>query len=342
LNGPAGAFRPPWWCRNRHLQTAWGPLFRWQRVPLRRERLTTPDGDFLDLDWLEGGGARAPLLLVLHGLEGSSRSHYAAGLLAEARRRGWRGVVLHFRSCSGELNRLPRLYHSGETGDLDHVVRTLGGRHADAPLVAVGVSLGGNVLLKWLGEQGASAPPALVAGATISAPVDLTACAETLDRGFARWVYTARFMRTMRPKAIAKARAHPASGVDGRAAGRARTFREYDRAVTAPLGGFRDERDYWTRASSGPYIARIRRPVLMIAARDDPFIPAPSLADPAALPAGVRAEYPASGGHCGFLEGRWPWRLRSWAERRAIAFLGACVDGVAAGGPGGEGSQVRA
>jgi predicted alpha/beta-fold hydrolase len=281
-----------------------------------------PDGDFVDLDWLDGAAAPrdAPRLLVLHGLEGSSRSHYAVGMLALARAAGWRGVALNFRSCSGELNRLPRFYHSGDTGDLGETVRQLVAREPAAPLGAVGVSLGGNVLLKWLGELGADAPAQVIGAVGISVPFDVAACARVLDRGVRRAVYGENFLRTMRRKVAQKACLHPGF-VDVAAALRARTFAEYDRVVTAPLGGFRDELDYWTRSSSGPYLARVRRPTLLLAARDDPIVPAATLPDPRALPPDVCAEYVAHGGHAGFLEGAWPWRLASWAERRAMEFL---------------------
>ncbi len=317
-------YRPAWWCRNGHLQTVWGPLFRRDGLPLRRERLPTPDGDFVDLDWTDGPPG-APLLLVLHGLEGSARSHYVAGLLGLAVARGWRGVALNFRSCGGELNRLPRFYHSGDTGDLDEVVRRLLEREPDARLGAVGVSLGGNVLVKWLGEQGAAAPGQLAGAVGISVPFDLTASARVLDRGFQRAVYTANFMRTMRQKVLLKARAHPGF-VDEAAVRRARTFAAYDDAVTAPLHGFADAEDYWRRASSGPWLARIRRPTLLVNALDDPLVPAEALPDPATLPPHVRTEFPPRGGHAGFIEGPWPWRVRSWAERRAIEFLGSLIE----------------
>jgi hypothetical protein len=328
ISSPAGSpqaaaavdgFRPAWWCRNGHLQTVWGPLFRRSRLALRRERVATPDGDFVDLDWLDGPPS-APLLLVLHGLEGSARSHYAVGLAAEARARRWRAVVLNFRGCSGEPNRLPRLYHSGDTGDLDHVVRRLAARDPGLRIGVVGVSLGGNVLLKWLAELGAEAPAPVEAAVGISVPFDLAACARTLDRGVARLVYAANFLHTMRRKVREKARTFPGF-VDVAAAARARTFTAYDRVVTAPLHGFRDEVDYWTRASSGPHLARIRRPTLLLSALDDPLVPAASLPDPAALPAGVVAEFQPRGGHAGFIDGGWPWQARSWAERRAVAFL---------------------
>jgi predicted alpha/beta-fold hydrolase len=313
----ASRFRPAWWCRNRHLQTLWGPLARRDRVPTRRERLETPDGDFLDLDWLEGP-AGSPLVAVLHGLEGSSDSHYVSGFFRECRTRSWRAVALNFRSCSGELNRLPRFYHSGETGDLDFLVRVLIGREPDVRLGLVGVSLGGNVLLKWLGEQGDETPEAVRGGVAVSVPFDLFACARVMDRGLNRRLYTANFLRSMRRKVVEKARRYPAF-VDVPRARRARTFAEYDRVVTAPLGGFADEQDYWVRASSGPYLPRIRRPALLINARDDPFVP------PSTLPDGldskwILAEFTERGGHVGFVTGP-PWRPSFWAEARAIEFL---------------------
>jgi hypothetical protein len=324
----AGLFRPPWWCRNGHLQTIWGPLLRGGWLPFRRERLATPDGDFLDLDWLDGDGIApgAPRLLVLHGLEGSSRSHYVTGLLRTGQAAGWRGVALNFRSCSGELNRQPRFYHSGETGDLAWVVRALVARAPGVPIGAVGVSLGGNVLLKWLGEVGDAAPPEVLGAVGISVPFDLAVCARLLDRGLRRIVYTATFLKTMRSKVVEKARRYPGF-VDVAAARRARTFARYDRLVTAPLNGFRDEVDYWTRASSGPYLPRICRPTLLLAAHDDPIVPRRILPDPGALPPEVRAEFTARGGHAGFLEGPWPWRASSWAERRAVEFLTSLLRG---------------
>lgn len=316
-------FQPAWWCRNRHLQTICGPLFKRERLPLRRERVSTPDGDFLDLDWLDGPPA-APLLLVLHGLEGSARSHYVSGLLRAGRAGGWRGVALNFRSCGGELNRLPRFYHSGETGDLDEIVRRLTDREPGVRIGLVGVSLGGNVAMKWLGERGDTVPGPVVGAVGISVPFDLAACAAVLDHGLSRALYTTHFLRTLRRKVVLKARIHPRF-VDVGATRRARTFAEYDRVVTAPLNGFADEVDYWTRSSSGPYLERIRRPALLINARDDPFLPASALPDPARLPGGITVEFPDRGGHAGFLEGRWPWRVRGWAERRAVEFLAALL-----------------
>lgn len=315
-------YRSPWWLRGRHLQSLWGPLMRRPPRPaLRRERWDTPDGDFLDLDWLAAPPADpgAPCVMVLHGLEGSSESHYVAGVLALAEAAGWAGVVLHFRSCSGELNRLPRLYHSGETSDLDWVIGRLLATAPSRRLGLVGISLGGNVALKWLGERGESAPAGVAAAVAISVPYDLEACAGVLDRGLNRMLYTAHFLRTMKAKLRAKAGLY-AGRLDLPAALAARTFREYDRLVTAPIFGFADERDYWRRSSSGPFLAGIRRPTLLINAVNDPFVP------PASLPRAaverspwLEAVFPREGGHAGFLDGA---RGRaSWAERRAVAFL---------------------
>jgi predicted alpha/beta-fold hydrolase len=282
----------------------------------------------VDIDWAVGEAPPgAPLLLVLHGLEGSSQSHYAVGLMRLARARGWRALTLNFRSCSGELNRRPQFYHSGHTDDLDHVVEVLLAREPAAPLVAVGVSLGGNVLLKWLGERADEAPRALAAAVGISVPYDLVPCARELDRGLKRRVYGAAFLGTMREKVRLKAERDPgfAGLVDLDLALRARTFGEYDRAVTAPLNGFADERDYWVRASSGPWLPRIRRPTLLINALDDPIVPPDALPDRRRLPPWVTAEFQPRGGHAGFLDGPWPWRADSWAERRAVEFLDATL-----------------
>jgi len=276
-----------------------------------------PDGDFLDLDWLVGGAG--PVVLVLHGLEGSSLSHYASGLLGEIAALGWRGAVVNFRSCSGDLNRLPRLYHSGETSDLAWVIGRLAHAEPGVTLGLVGVSLGGNVALKWLGEQGEAAPAQVAGAVAISTPFDLAACAGVLDRGLQRLLYTAAFLRTM--KAKVRAKAHMYDGlVDLSAALRARTFAQYDRHVTAPIHGFTDERDYWTRSSSGPYLSRIRRPCLLINAVNDPFIPGASLPRAAVVASPwLEAAFVAEGGHAGFLEGG--AGQTSWAERQAVAFL---------------------
>jgi len=298
---PSNGYVPPWWYRGRHLQTLWGPLLRpIGRPRFRRERVDTPDGDFLDLDWCEPEPSGAPVVVVLHGLEGSSRSHYVSGLCGEAAALGLRAVVFNFRSCGGELNRTARLYHSGETSDLDAVLGRLIECEPAARVGLVGISLGGNVLLKWLGERGERAPAQVRAGAAISTPFDLAACARALDVGLCRALYTRNFLGSMKPKVRAKALLH-GGRIDLDAVRRARTFTEYDRAVTAPMFGFADERDYWARSSSRAYLPDIRRPALLINAVNDPFVPQVALpeAEIAESP-WLEAAFVPEGGHAGF------------------------------------------
>jgi len=297
-------YEAPWWLPGGHLQTILPALAPGPRVAWRRERWDTPDGDFIDLDW---AGTRGPLLALFHGLEGSTASHYARALAAGALERGWRCVVPHFRGCSGEPNRKPRAYHSGDSEELDWILRRL------EPDFAVGVSLGGNVLLKWLGEQGARAR--LRRAAAVSAPLDLAAAGRALDRGFNRQVYTRAFLSSMKRNALAKLERFPGLFSVPRVRG-ATTLYEFDDAVTAPLHGFRDADDYWARASSAPWLEHIRVPTLVLNARNDPFLPEAALqrATRKAAPA-VLLEFPRSGGHVGF-----PGR-RGWLARRVLEFL---------------------
>ncbi len=318
----ANSYRAPRWLPGGHAQTIYPVLFAPRpRVAYRRERWATPDGDFVDVDWaLRGNGGApdlkfdAPLVALFHGLEGSSRSHYALSLMHAVMDAGWRGVVVHFRGCSGEPNRLPRAYHSGDSTEIDWMVRRL----ADsAPvLYAAGVSLGANALLRWLGEHGDEATGILARAAAVSAPLDLMAAGNALDRGF-NLLYTHHFLRTMRRKAVAKLAHHP--GVYPReAVARARTLREFDNLVTAPLHGYRDTDDYWTRASSKPVLRRIAVPTLVLNARNDPFLPAAALPLPADASAAVTLEQPAEGGHVGFVSGRFPGTL-AWLPFRLLA-----------------------
>jgi uncharacterized protein len=307
-------YRAPWWLPGGHLQTIAAAAFR-PRVAFRRERWETPDGDFVDVDW--AGNPRAERLLVLfHGLEGGSGSHYARSLALEAAGRDWRLAIPHFRGCSGSLNRLPRGYHSGDSDELDWMLR----RFADIgrPLHAAGVSLGGNVLLKWLGERGRAAAAIVRRAAAISAPLDLAvlaACAAALDRGLNRRIYTRLFLLTLKAKAFAKSTLRHIV-LDERRLARASTLREYDDLVTAPLHGFRDAEDYWVRSSSAPWLDRIEVPTLLLNARNDPFLPAHALerASKKAAPC-VLLEFPRTGGHGGF-----PGRRR-WLARRVLDFL---------------------
>lgn len=280
----------------------------------RRARWDSPDGDFVDVDWVDGR-AEAPLLVLFHGLEGGSGSHYARALMHAAGRRGWRGAVAHFRGCSGEPNRLPRAYHSGDTSEAAWMLGRFREEAGGAPVLAVGVSLGGNVLLKWAGEQGEAARDVIAAAAAVSPPVDLRSCGEKLARGFNR-VYTRMFLSTMKAKGEEKAARFPGS-FDLPAMRRATTLREYDNVVTAPLHGYRDCDDYWARASSRPVLPGIRVPTLLLSARNDPFLGEECFPDRRQVSACVTLEYTRQGGHVGFVGGRFPGRL-DWLPDRII------------------------
>lgn len=291
------------------------------RPPTRRERWSTPDGDFLDLHRIDAP-AGVPRLLILHGLEGTFRSHYAAGLLHEAARRGWAADLLIFRSCGDEPNRALRLYHSGETEDLDFVVRRLIADDPARPLLIAGVSLGGNVLLKWLGEQGDDAPPQLRSAAAVSVPFDLARGSRHLDRGFSRF-YQSHFLRSLRRKALEKGTRYP-DVIRSDMVLRARTLYEFDDLVTAPVHGFRNADDYYTRSSSLAYLARIRTPALLLSARDDPFLPREVLdevREVARTNTSLHLEFVDRGGHVGFISGSLPWKPFYYAEWRVAEFL---------------------
>ena len=305
-------YRSPRWLPGGHLQTIWPALFgkRFGGAPpaYRRERWSTPDGDFVDADWL-GEDTSAPLLVLFHGLEGSSASHYAQAFAGWAREHGWRFVVPHFRGCSGELNRAPRAYHSGDFEEIGWMLQQARAAHA-GPMVAVGISLGGNALLRWAAEAGDSASALVRAVAAVCAPLDLAAGGHAIGRGFNRLTYSRMFLQTMKPKALAKLAQHP--GLFERAAVlAARTLYEFDNVFTAPLHGFRDTDDYWARASAKPHLARIRVPALALNARNDPFVPAQSLPRAGDVGAHVTLWQPAHGGHVGFPGGAFPGHLHT-------------------------------
>jgi predicted alpha/beta-fold hydrolase len=305
-------FSSPWWLPGGHLQTIVPSLMRPPRVALRRERWETPDGDFIDVDFC--GDAKSQLVLF-HGLEGCSDSHYARAVAAHAQHAGWGVAIPHFRGCSGEPNRMPRAYHSGDSDEIDWILA----RFPD-PVSAIGVSLGGNALLTWLGEQGTAARRRVHRAAAVSAPIDLGAAGKALDRGLNRLLYTRHFLATLRPKSLAKLELFPGL-YDADRISAARTFREFDNLVTAPLHGFQDTDDYWGRSSSGPYLEGIRVPTLLINARNDPFLPEHALLAAArkAAPC-VVLEFPRTGGHAGFLAGPFPGR-HSWLPQRLLEFL---------------------
>lgn len=312
-------YKPPAWLPGGHAQTIWPLAIKGALPPLTRRRWETPDGDFIDLDRLPEHPGR-PLLILFHGLEGSSRSHYARSLMAAAYAREWNGVVVHFRGCSGEPNRLPRAYHSGDAEEIDWILRKLAARFPGVPRFAVGVSLGGNALLCWLGTREESAHKLLTSAAAISAPLDLTASGKALAAGFNR-IYTEYFLRTMRRAAQLKAQRHPGK-FDVERALRARNLYEFDDAYTAPLHGFQNADDYWKRASSKPLLAHIAVPTLVLNAQNDPFLPRKSLPQKRDVSPMVTLEQPEHGGHVGFVTGRFPGRL-DWLAERVFSYFRA-------------------
>jgi len=318
-------YRAPRWLAGRgalggNLQTIWPALFsrRFHGPPpvYERERWTTPDGDFIDVDWQAGdrtGHTERPLLVVFHGLEGSSRSHYAEAFANWARRQGWRFAVPHFRGCSGELNLAPRAYHSGDFEEIGWMLGQLSARH-QGPIVAVGASLGGNALLRWAEEAGETAREVVKAVCAVSAPLDLAAGGRAISRGFNRQVYTRMFLNTMLPKAMQKAAQFPKL-LDVKQLQRVRDLHGFDNAFTAPLHGFRNTEDYWERGSAKPHLHRIRVPALVINARNDPFVPGTCLPRADEVGAFVTLWQPDMGGHVGFAHGRWPAHVLTLPEQ---------------------------
>ena len=314
------SYSAPWWLPGGHLQTIYArSLAGNYQIDYRRERWETPDGDFIDLDWCDSGAADSKLLVLFHGLEGCSRSHYALSAMAAAQRQGWRGVVPHFRGCAGEANRLARSYHSGDSDEIDWILRRLKARNPEHRIYAVGVSLGGNVLLKWLGEQGDGAAAIVERAVAVSAPVDLQAAADGLDRSWNRLLYTRHFLKTIKQKAQQKM---PTLGLqlNADALRAASTFRQFDDAYTAPVHGFKDAIDYWQRSSAKPWLKRIKIATLVLNARNDPFLPANVLPTREDVSDAVTLEYPASGGHVGFVSGSFPGDI-DWLPRRILDYL---------------------
>ncbi len=330
-------YRAPWWLPGGNLQTIWPALYA-RRVTgappqYQRERWDTPDGDFIDVDFLDPPGAQAspvggkhpqvrpeperrPLLVLFHGLEGSSRSHYAEAFADWCVRCGLAYAVPHFRGCSGELNHGPRAYHSGDFEEIDWILRRLRARHTaqgGGRLLVVGISLGGNALMRWAGEMGAAASEVADAVAAVSSPIDLAAGGHAIGRGFNRLVYTRMFLNTMKPKALAKLAQHP--GLFDRAALlAARDLHAFDQHFTAPLHGFRSTEDYWARASAKPHLPRIRIPALLVNALNDPFVPASSLPGQHEVGPAVTLWQPRHGGHVGFAQGRPPGHVQTMPE----------------------------
>lgn len=326
----ARSYRPAWWLRSPHLHSAWG-ILAWsrRRVPYRRNAIETPDGDELLVDHLDGTPG-APRLVVLHGIEASSLSPSVVGYAREARRRGWSVSALNYRSCARDLddprrvlmNRRPRMYHSGETEDLGHL---LGRLPRGGPLVAVGTSIGANILLKWLAEN--PSQDIVEAAAAISCPFDLEDVERHLRSGAAGRLYARRFLRQLKPKIQRFALAFPGAPVDLAGALGARTLLEIDDAVTAPLHGFRSATEYYAVCSSLGMLHRVRTPALCVAAEDDPLLPCGVIERARALSApALEWLVTPRGGHLGFIEGRTPFHARCWADRIVLDWLAAHVD----------------
>ncbi|MEP7157066.1 MAG: alpha/beta fold hydrolase [Betaproteobacteria bacterium] len=322
-------YRAPWWLGRggfgAHWQTVYpfvfhrppGPVYlreRWDSTPHGK-----PDGDFVDIDRV-AGPADKPMVVVFHGLEGSSQSIYSLNLMNEVARRGWRGMVPHFRGCSGEINRLPRAYHSGDAAEIDWILRRAKAEAPDQPLYVAAISLGGNATLKWLGEQGAAARDIATAAASISAPMDLRAAGDKLAQGFCR-LYTYRFLKTMKASSLEKLRRHPGIFRED-VMQRARNLREFDNEVTAPLHGYRDTDDYWTRASAKPGLINVKVPTLVLNAKNDPFLPASALPRADEVSPQVLLDFPEHGGHVGFVDGTAGKRAGgSWLAQRVFHFF---------------------
>ena len=304
LQSAPWGYHAPRWLRGGNAQTIWAALAARRHAGAppswQRSRWTTPDGDFIDVDQAQHpSAASAPLLVLFHGLEGSSGSHYAMAFADFAANHGLAFAVPHFRGCSGELNHAPRAYHSGDFEEVDWVLRRFATEQASRPLIAVGVSLGGNALLRWAGEMGAQAADTVRAVAAVSSPLDLAAGGHAIGRGFNRLVYTRMFLATMVPKAMRKLDQHPGL-FDRDALLAARDLYAFDNLFTAPLHGFRDTDDYWARASAKPVLGDIQVPALVLNARNDPFVPAASLPTAHEVSARVTLWQPGQGGHVGF------------------------------------------
>nr|WP_295083025.1 alpha/beta fold hydrolase [uncultured Roseateles sp.] len=321
-------YQAPAWLPGGHAQTIWPAFFARSSVApalrFRRERWLTPDADFIDVDWLDPeppaspasaapSSQKPPLLVLFHGLEGSSQSHSSQAFASVARARGWALALPHFRGCSGELNLAPRAYHSGDFEEIGWILARCQASYG-GPMIAAGVSLGGNALLRWAEESGASAAATVQAVCAICSPVDLAAAGHAIGQGFNRLVYTRMFLRSMVPKALHKLAQHPGL-FDGERLRAAKNLYEFDNLFTAPLHGFRSTEDYWQRASAKPHLRDIRIPALVLNAANDPFVPAHSL--PTAADAGphVTLWQPAQGGHVGFPQGRPPGHLFAMPEQ---------------------------
>jgi len=311
-------YQRPWWLPTGHLQSVWAQYLARAKIAYRRERLELPDGDFIDLDWADAASATGALLVFFHGLEGSSDSQYCRNTMAAANARGWTGVVGHFRGCSGEPNRLPRSYHSGDSEHCDIVLRELRERFPKHTIYAAGVSLGGNALSKWCGEQGDAAASVISAAASVSNPLDLGISAEAILHS-RNWIFNRYFMRAMGASYKTRMQQHPRLREKSFLTN-PRNFPEFDEHYTAPAHGYSSAWDYYHRASSRGFIPKIRVPFLLLNAMNDPFVPSSLFPNEAEVPINVTLEQPTDGGHVGFVTGPFPGRL-SWLSERLCTFF---------------------
>jgi predicted alpha/beta-fold hydrolase len=311
-------YRAPWWLPGGNAQTIYAAKFATRYLGAKptwyRERWITPDSDFIDVDWrlpteMEND---APLLVLFHGLEGSSQSHYAEAFANETQKRGWRMAVPHFRGCSGEINWAPRAYHSGDHGEIGWILQKMRDQHKGA-ICAVGISLGGNALMCWAGEMGYAATSVVNAVASICSPLDLTASGHAIDRGLNKHIYARMFLQTMKPGAMAKLQQYPGL-FDAKQLLAAHTLYEFDDVFTAPIHGYRNTDDYWHRASAKPRLQGIRLPALVLNAQNDPFVPASSLPTQSQVSKTVTLWQPKAGGHVGFASNQFPTNLKPMPE----------------------------
>lgn len=315
-------YTAPSWLPGGNAQTLY-PYFNKpaQLFTYRRERWELDDGDFVDVDWTDGS-ADSPLVVFFHGLEGGSSSHYILSMINRLRSYHWRCAVIHFRGCSGEPNRLSRAYHAGDSAEIDWMLRRITHQMQTAsaaqPVYVMGVSLGGNALLKWLGEKGEQARELVAGAATVSVPLDLAAAGAALDKGFNQ-VYTRHFLDTLKDKAFDKLKQYPGL-FDAQALKKCTSIYDFDNLVTAPLHGFRDTDDYWRQSSSKQWLPHIKVPTLVINARNDPFMPASVLPDQKEVSSAVMLEFPIEGGHAGFMQGPFPGKL-NWLPRKILSFF---------------------
>ena len=310
-------YSAPGWLPGGQAQTLWPLLIKAPPLPLRRERWDTPDGDFIDVDHLDGP-AGAPMLVLFHGLEGSARSHYAISTAHACKQQGWRLAIPHFRGCSGEMNRRPRAYHSGDSDEIDWILRRLLHATGGQRLHAAGISLGGNALLKWAGERAEAAADVVTGVVGICAPLDLAACGHHLARGFNR-LYTRHFLDTLKVRSAARLQHFPGLFDETRMR-RARNLWEFDDAVTGPVHGFAGADDYWARSSAKPWLRSIAVPALVVNPKNDPFLPASALPGAGETGPRVHLEQPAGGGHVGFVSGPFPGNL-DWLPQRLLHFF---------------------